>query len=204
MSKVLGTSEEAMPATEHSSKRARQIEPHTHIAYQRTRRCPTGNGSLKATCESATIETSTQPAGAYSAVEETAKSPTQRVRKRGGRIGELGQTMLRCPRLEDRTSSAERANRWFAATSLWNPVCRVSYKAALAWSPARKLSARNDDEGRTKGGRRRARALLSWLRRGEKRSSPRIAGMRGVTDLPLLIRAFFGRCASHGLWRRMK
>ena len=120
--------------------------------------------ALKATCESATIETSTQPVGACLAVEETAKSPTPRVRKRGGRIGELGQTMLRCPRLEDRTSSAERekpkANRWFAATSLWNPVCRVSYKAALAWSPARKLSASNDDEGRTKGGGRRARALL--------------------------------------------
>jgi hypothetical protein len=29
------------------------------------------------------------------------------------------------------------------------------------------LSAKNDVEGRTKDGGRRARALLSWLRRGE-------------------------------------
>ena len=165
MSKVLGTSQEATPASEHSSKRARQIKPNTHIAYQGTRPCPLRSTAQTQTCGSAHDQNSTT-GGACSAVREMVNHPRNWLGNVGPhrRAGTDYATDVSGSRTGHLALNGPIGGLQTRVSETLCAECRISCAGA---EPARKLSAKNDVEGRAKDGGRRARALLSWLRRGE-------------------------------------
>jgi hypothetical protein len=164
MSKVSGTSQEATPASEHSSRRARQIKPHTILETRVPDPAQSETLLNRKPVEALTTKTA-QLRGACSAVRETVNHPRNGLGSAGPhrRAGTAYATDVPGSRtghqaLKPIGGLQPRVSETLCAE------CRISCAGA---EPGMQLSAKNDVEGRTKDGGRRARALLSWLRRGE-------------------------------------